>query len=96
MSLVRDSREITHLDHASNGDAGGSRAHQTCGELAEVKKTSRAKSIRRNEEQQVATLLNNIHQFKIPAHMFNRSRSAHEINKDRDNPRSERLQQIRS
>ena len=29
----------------------------------------------------VATVMNNIHQFKIPAHRLNRSRSAQEINK---------------
>ena len=29
----------------------------------------------------IATVMNNIHQFKIPAHRLNRSRSAQEINK---------------
>ena len=62
---------------------------------AEGKETSRAKSIWH---------VNSIHQFKIQAHRLDRSRSAQEnnkhvsdgINKDRENQRSERLQQIRS
>ena len=33
------------------------------------------------QSNQIATVLNNIHQFKIPAHRFNRGRSAQEINK---------------
>ena len=49
---------MTHLDQAGHGDAGGTRAHPTCGELAEVKKTCRAKSIRRNEEQQYCDSVN--------------------------------------
>ena len=60
-----------------------------------VKETSRAKSIRRNEEQQDCDSVELL-QFKIPAHMLNRSSSAHEINKDRENQRGEELQQIRS
>ena len=46
-----------------------------------VKETSRAKSVRHEESNQVATVLNSIHQFKIPAHRLDRSRSAQEINK---------------
>ena len=36
-SIQYEIREIIspRLDQAGNGDAGGSRAHQTCGELAE-------------------------------------------------------------
>ena len=71
MSPVRDSGEMTRLDQEGNGDAGGSRAHQTCGELAEVKKTSKARSISHEEGNKIATVLNNIHQFKIPAHRLN-------------------------
>ena len=71
---------------------------------AEGKETSKAKSIWREESNQIATMLNSIHQFKIQAHRLDRSRSAQEINKhvsdginkDRENQRSERLQQIRS
>ena len=71
---------------------------------AEEKETSRAKSIWHEESNHIATVLNSIHRFKIQAHMLNRSRSAQEINKhvsdginkDRENQRSERLQQIRS
>ena len=33
------------------------------------------------ENNQIATVLNSIHQFKIQAHRLNRRRSAHEINK---------------
>ena len=38
---------------------------------------------RSEEDQQskIATVLKSIHQFKIPAHMLNRSRSAQEMNK---------------
>ena len=46
-----------------------------------MKETSRAKSIWHEESNQIATVLNNIHQFKIPAHMLNRRRIAQEINK---------------
>ena len=71
---------------------------------AEVKETSRAKSIWHVESNQIATVLNSIHQFKIQAHRLDRSRSAQEINKhvfgginkDREDQRSERLQQIQS
>ena len=56
-------------------------AEAACGELAEVKKTNRAKSIWHEESNKIATVLNSIHQFKIPAHMLNRSRSGQEINK---------------
>ena len=71
---------------------------------AEVKETSRAKSIWHVERNQIATVLNSIHQFKIQAHRLDRSRSAQEINKhvfgginkDREDQRSERLQQIQS
>ena len=71
---------------------------------AEGKETSKAKSLWREESNQIATMLNSIHQFKIQAHRLDRSRSAQEINKhvsdginkDRENQRSERLQQIRS
>ena len=72
--------------------------------VAEGKETSRAKSIWHEESNQIATVLNSIHQFKIQAHRLDRSRSAQEINKhvsdgvnkDREDQRSERLQQIRS
>ena len=78
--------------------------------LAEVEETSRAKSIWFEESNQIATVLNSILQFKIPAHMLNRSRNAQEINKHvsdgvnehpveanaLESQRSERLQQIRS
>ena len=68
------------------------------------KETSRAKSIWHEESNQIATVLNSIHLFKIQAHRLDRSRSAQEINKhvsdgintDSENQRSERLQQIRS
>ena len=33
------------------------------------------------QSNKIATVMNNIHQFKIPAHRLNRSRSAQEINK---------------
>ena len=70
----------------------------------EGKETSRAKSIWHEENNQIATVLNSIHQFTIQAHRLDRSRSAQEINnnvsdgfrKNRENQRSERLQQIRS
>ena len=70
---------------------------------AEVKETSRTKSIWHVESNHIATVLNSIHQFKIQAHRLDRSRSAQEIikhvsegiNKDREDQRSERLQQIR-
>ena len=69
-----------------------------------VKETSRARSARHQESNQIATVLNSIHQFKIPAHRLDRSGTAKEINKpvsdginkDREIQRSERLQQIRS
>ena len=38
-------------DQECNGDAGGSRSPQTCGDLAEVKETSRAKSIWHEDQQ---------------------------------------------
>ena len=71
---------------------------------AEVNETSRAKSTWHVGSNQIATVLNSIHQFKIQAHRLDRSRSAQEINKhvsdginkDREDQRSERLQQIRS
>ena len=47
----------------------------------EGKETSRAKSIWHEESNQIATVLNSIHQFKIQAHRLNRSRSGQEINK---------------
>ena len=74
---------MTRLDQASNGDAGGSRAHQTCGEFAGVKKPTEQKQSGATKINKIGTVLNNIHQFKIPAHRLNRSRSAQEINKDR-------------
>ena len=46
-----------------------------------MKETSRAKSIWHVESNQIATVLNSIHQFKIQAHRLDRSRSAQEINK---------------
>ena len=65
---------------------------------------SKAKSIWHEESNQIATVLNSIHQFKILAYRLDRNRSAQEINKhvydginkDREDQRSERLQQIRS
>ena len=48
---------------------------------AEGKETSRAKSTWHEESNQIATVLNSIHQLKIWAHMLNRSRSVPEINK---------------
>ena len=41
-----------------------------------MKETSRAKSIWHNEGNKIKTVLNNSCQFKIPAHMLNRNRSA--------------------
>ena len=46
-----------------------------------VKKTSRAKSIWHEESNQIATVLNSIHQFQIQAHRLDRNRSTQEINK---------------
>ena len=48
---------------------------------AEVKETSRAKSAWHEESNKIATVLNNIHQFKIPAHRLGRGGSARKINK---------------
>ena len=83
MSPVRDLEEMTRLDQAGNGDAGGNRAHQTCGELAECRKPALQNQFDATKRNKIATLLNHTHQFKIPAHLLNRSRSANEINKDR-------------
>ena len=78
---------------------------------AEVTETSRATSIWHEESNKIATVLNSIHQFKIPAHMLNRSRSLQDSNKHVsdgvnksllenkfyfENQRSESLQQVRS
>ena len=41
-----------------------------------MKETSRAKSIWHEESNKIVTVLSSIHQFKIPAHMLKRSRSA--------------------
>ena len=65
----------TASDQEGNGDAGGS------SNAAEVKETSRAKSLWHVESNQIATVLNSIHQFKIQAHRLDRSRSAQEMNK---------------
>ena len=46
-----------------------------------MKKTSRANQSRATKIHKIGTVLNNIHQFKIPAHRLNRSRSAQETNK---------------
>ena len=43
--------------------------------------TRRTKSTWHEESNQISTMLNSIHQFKIQAHRLNRSRSAQEINK---------------
>ena len=48
---------------------------------AEGKETSRVKSIWHEESNQIATVLNSIHQFKMQAHRLDRSRTAQEINK---------------
>ena len=41
--------------------------------------TSRARSSWHEESNNIATVLNSIHQNKIPAHMLNRSRSAYKM-----------------
>ena len=48
---------------------------------AEVKETSRAKSIRHEESNQIATVLNSFFQFLIQAHRLDRNRSGQEITK---------------
>ena len=43
-----------------------------------VKETNRAISIWHEESNQIATALDNIHQFEIPEHILNRNRRCHE------------------
>ena len=89
MSPVRVSRDhLSRLDQAGTGDAGGNRAHQSCGELAEWRRPAEQNQFDATKSNQIATVLNNIHQFKIPAHMLNRSRSVQEINKRISDKRS--------
>ena len=45
-----------------------------------MKETNRAKSVRHEESNKNAIVLNSSHQLKIPEHILNRNRSAHEIN----------------
>ena len=61
-------------DQEGNGDGGGSQAPQRGRRPAERNQFDTRKN-------QIATVLNSIHQFKIQAHSFDRSRSAQEINK---------------
>ena len=46
---------------------------------ANVRRSCRSEGDQQSNK--IATVMNNIHQFKIPAHRLNRSRSAQEINK---------------
>ena len=61
-------------DQEGNANVGGSRPPQSEGD-----QQSKINSPRRRETR--LGVSNNIHQFKIPAHRLNRSRSAQEINK---------------
>ena len=44
-----------------------------------VKETSRAKSVRHEESNKIAIVLNSSHQLKIPEHILNRNRSSQDI-----------------
>ena len=80
VSPARDSRyHPSRLDQAGNGDAGESRSPQNVRRSCRVKETSRAISIWHDEGNKSGTVLNNSYQFKIPAHMLNRNRSAQDI-----------------
>ena len=48
-----------------------------------MKKTAERNQFDAAKSNKIATVLNNIHQFKIPAHRLHRSRSAQEINKSK-------------
>ena len=66
--------------------------HQTCGELAEVKKTSRAKSIWHEEEQQDCDIVEQPSSVQDPgAHAQPKQKRTREQAKDSENLRSERL-----
>ena len=60
-----------------------------------MKDTSRAKSIWHKESNKIAIVLNNSHQFKIPAHMLNRNRSTQDITKVYDVTSKESLNNVK-
>ena len=103
-TLEKTLEEQDTLSQAEQPEIKKAMEMQAEAEHRRVKETSRARSARHQESNQIATVLNSIHQFKIPAHRLDRSGTAKEINKpvsdginkDREIQRSERLQQIRS
>ena len=78
--------------------------HSKRAEGLQSEEDQQSKINRHEESNEIATVLNNSYQFKIPEHMLNRNRSSQDydvtgkesFNKDRENQRSERLQQIRT
>ena len=76
-------------DQAGNGDASGKPSTSNVRESSQQeRKQAEQNQFDATKNNQIATVLNSIHQFKIRAHMLNRSRSAQEINRNISDKRS--------
>ena len=85
-------------DQAGRGDAGGSRVPNVR-RVCRVKETSRAKSIRRNEEQQDYDGVeqhSSVQDLGAQAQSKQRTNVSDGINKERESQRNERLPRIRN